>query len=435
MANKFPVTLNSSTNRLEEIRTSDNLNLTNNGIYDGTSAGTSGQVLTSSGSGGVSWSTISSGGATNLNGLSDVTITSATTGQVLKYDGSKWVNGTDVSGTSGVTSISALTDVNLGTLSNNQLLRYNNTSSKWENFSPTYLTSTGSINTHTDVTITSAATGNLLRYNGSNWVNWAPNFLTSYSETDTLATVTARGASTTAAVTFQNVTISGNLSVTGTTTTVNTTELNVGNSKITLLSGQQTPTTSALIEVDRGSSVDVSIRWNEVDDRWEFTNDGTNFYKIPFSTADLLNGANFISSTGSINSHTDVTISNPTNGQVLKYNGTSWINDTDLNSGGGTIGLALVQETEPLEPEDGTIWLKKSESKLQIYAEDEWINPVPESVGGTSGGGAKFIQSTTPNIADSEEGDLWFDFTMPGLFSYTKVDQTADPASYVWVQV
>jgi len=33
---------------------------------------------------------------------------------------------------------------------------------------------------------------------------------------------------------------------------------------------------------------------------------------------------------------TDVTISNPTTGQVLKYNGSTWVNDTDATSGGGS---------------------------------------------------------------------------------------------------
>jgi hypothetical protein len=37
-------------------------------------------------------------------------------------------------------------------------------------------------------TITSPATGNLIRYNGTNWVNWSPNFLTSYTETDPIWT-------------------------------------------------------------------------------------------------------------------------------------------------------------------------------------------------------------------------------------------------------
>ena len=40
-------------------------------------------------------------GATNLNGLTDVTITTPSSGQVLKYDGSNWVNDTDATGGSG----------------------------------------------------------------------------------------------------------------------------------------------------------------------------------------------------------------------------------------------------------------------------------------------------------------------------------------------
>jgi hypothetical protein len=36
----------------------------------------------------------------------------------------------------------------------------------------------------TDVTITSAATNQLLQFNGSQWVNWTPNYITSYTETD-----------------------------------------------------------------------------------------------------------------------------------------------------------------------------------------------------------------------------------------------------------
>ena len=36
---------------------------------------------------------IGGGGASQLNDLSDVTLSSPATGQVLSYDGSKWVNG------------------------------------------------------------------------------------------------------------------------------------------------------------------------------------------------------------------------------------------------------------------------------------------------------------------------------------------------------
>lgn len=70
------------------------------------------------------------GGATTLDGLTDVTITSASSGQVLKYNGSAWVNDTDNAGT----SINYLDDVG-------------------------------------DVSITSAAAGDLLQWNGTAWVN------------------------------------------------------------------------------------------------------------------------------------------------------------------------------------------------------------------------------------------------------------------------
>ena len=49
-----------------------------------------------------------------------------------------------------------------------------------------YLTNTGSINSHTDVTIATLQDAQLLKYSAANaaWENWTPNFLTSYTETD-----------------------------------------------------------------------------------------------------------------------------------------------------------------------------------------------------------------------------------------------------------
>ena len=77
----------------------DTLTLTDIGITDGTV----GQVLTTNGSGGFTFTTVSGGGgATDLDGLTDVVITGpVTTGQVLKYNGTNWVNGTDATGGGG----------------------------------------------------------------------------------------------------------------------------------------------------------------------------------------------------------------------------------------------------------------------------------------------------------------------------------------------
>jgi len=47
------------------------------------------------------WQTVSGGGGGALDGLSDVTITSVQTNQVLKYDGSAWTNQADATGGGG----------------------------------------------------------------------------------------------------------------------------------------------------------------------------------------------------------------------------------------------------------------------------------------------------------------------------------------------
>ncbi len=68
------------------------------------------------------------GGATSLSGLTDVTITSVASGEVLGWNGSAWVNVTDAAG---AVSLSGLTDVTLTTPTTNDNLKYNG--SGWEN--------------------------------------------------------------------------------------------------------------------------------------------------------------------------------------------------------------------------------------------------------------------------------------------------------------
>jgi hypothetical protein len=79
----------------------------------------------------------------------------------------------------------------------------------------------------------------------------------------------------------QNVVISGNLNVTGTQTTVNSATLSVADNEITLNSDVTgTPSENAGIEVERGSSTNVRLRWNESTDKWQFTNDGSTYTDI-----------------------------------------------------------------------------------------------------------------------------------------------------------
>ena len=82
-----------------------------------------------------------------------------------------------------------------------------------------------------------------------------------------------------------NLVISGNLTVSGTTTEINTQTLNVADNIVVLNNDVTgTPSQNAGIEVERGTSTNTLLRWNESSDRWQFTNDGSTYYNIPIST-------------------------------------------------------------------------------------------------------------------------------------------------------
>ena len=78
-----------------------------------------------------------------------------------------------------------------------------------------------------------------------------------------------------------NLTVGGNLNVTGTINSVNTTQVNIVDNKINLntdFTGD--PTVDAGIRVERGNASDVEILWNETNDNWTLTNNGTNYHAI-----------------------------------------------------------------------------------------------------------------------------------------------------------
>jgi len=84
------------------------------------------------------------------------------------------------------------------------------------------------------------------------------------------------------------VVIAGNLTVNGTTTTVNSNTVNIGDNILVLNSDETgTPSQDAGIEIERGTSTNVSLRWNETTDKWQFTNDGTTYNDL--GTSDIVN--------------------------------------------------------------------------------------------------------------------------------------------------
>jgi hypothetical protein len=88
-----------------------------------------------------------------------------------------------------------------------------------------------------------------------------------------------------------NLIVTGNLTVSGTVTTVNTETILLADNIITLNSNATgTPSENAGIEIERGSSTNVVLRWNETNDNWELTNDGSTYYDIA-TTADSFKGS------------------------------------------------------------------------------------------------------------------------------------------------
>jgi hypothetical protein len=78
-----------------------------------------------------------------------------------------------------------------------------------------------------------------------------------------------------------NVIVTGALTVSGSVAYVNTTNLQIGDNIITLnVDETGEPSQNAGIEVERGTSTNVALRYNETTDNWELTNDGSSYSPI-----------------------------------------------------------------------------------------------------------------------------------------------------------
>ena len=94
--------------------------------------------------------------------------------------------------------------------------------------------------------------------------------------------------------------VSGNLTTSGTRTYANTTNVQLGDNIITLnaeIPSGLAPTENAGFEVNRGSSANVSLVWNEANDNWTATNDGSYFYVLADAAVDATQNASITSVT------------------------------------------------------------------------------------------------------------------------------------------
>ena len=104
-------------------------------------------------------------GASSVSELEDVSLTGLSSGDILSYNGTSWVNTSAPS-----SNISELGDVSLTGLSSGQILSYDGTS--WVNTSsPPANISSSLFEDLSNVNFTSPTSGEYLSYNGTDWVN------------------------------------------------------------------------------------------------------------------------------------------------------------------------------------------------------------------------------------------------------------------------
>ena len=240
------------------------------------------------------------------------------------------------------------------------------------------------------------------------------NYIATIAGTANEITVTGSGSET-AAVTISlpanvtisnNLTVTGDLTVSGNTTTINTANLFIEDNIILLNSGEtSTPTLNAGIEVERGTSTNVDIRWNESTDKWQFTNNGSTYVDLGAGGATISETAPASPVAGQVWFESDTA-------QTYVYYDSQWIEI------GASPGVASVSESAPSSPALGQFWFDSNAGATNIYYDSQWIE-----IGG--GGGMVIMVSDTAPAAPAL-GQVWFNSTSGATFVYY---------NGVWVEV
>jgi hypothetical protein len=188
-----------------------------------------------------------SAGYQNLAELEDVTITSIASGEILKWDGSAFINNT-------------LAEAGIAAAS------HTHTASEITDFTTA---AQATITAGTGVAVAAGVVSIGQDVETTSDVTFA-KVVTSTIEGGSTITIDTAGVGDNTGT----VVIAGDLTVNGTTTTVNSNEVNIGDA-IILLNSDETSAASANagLEIERGTDANVSFIWNEADDKWDLNNE------------------------------------------------------------------------------------------------------------------------------------------------------------------
>ena len=261
-------------------------------------------------------------------------------------------------------SISSHSDVTIATLQDGQLLKYSVANSTWENWNPNYLTSY----TETDPVFAASPAGGITGTNIANWntaYNWGDHGAAGYltAESDTLASVTGRGATTTT-----DITTTGKIYYSN-----NFADLTALNNV--------SPTTY------HGMFAHVHA-------------EGHGYFAHAGAWTQLLDTGS------SINELADVTTGTISTGDVLTWDGNAWAALAPTGGGGGSGANVTISDTIPAgSATAGDLWWESDTGRLKIYYQDvdtaQWVDtnpPLAASSGGSGSSTGNFTGNFTGNV-------------------------------------
>ena len=196
-------------------------------------------------------------------------------------------------------------------------------------------------------------------------------------------------------VSFGDLTLSGDLTVNGTTTTVNTATLNVSDNIVVLNNDVTgTPTEDAGIEVERGSSTNVSLTWDESEDEWTF---GSYNVKASSFEGSLTGNASTATSAAALTNARTISLGGDLSGSA-SFDGSANI----------TISAAVADDSHnhTIANVDG---LQTALNTKYESGSNATLGTITTSNASNSGGYVRNIYQSTssPSSGDGAVGDLW----------------------------
>jgi hypothetical protein len=167
--------------------------------------------------------------------------------------------------------------------------------------------------------------------------------------------------------TSDTVTIAGNLTVNGTTTTVNSNTVEIGDSIITLNSDESgAPSQDAGIEVERGTGANRSLIWDESDTDWKIQQSGGTYERIS-TYADSVEDVT-VTETGASGVTVTETLSG-TDNRIKTYDIAVNLDDLRYKASIGDGSTTAIAVTHNLGTEDVIVQLFDNSTKETVYAD------------------------------------------------------------------